>query len=165
MPVSVSAGIGLIVRVTVPVVVSFVGKVESVAVTVSVEVPAAVGVPVIAQLLEVRPAGSPVIVQVYNPIPPFTPTLPVYGVFTVPFCGDESVNVPAGLELITMVAGPEPVFCGLLPSVAVTVTVVEPAVVGVPVMLQLEAVRPAGNAPEIVQVYGAVPPLTPIVPA
>lgn len=55
---------GLIVKDTGPVWVAF-GLLESVAVTVRLEVPEVVGVPVIKQLLaaELSPAGSPVIVQ------------------------------------------------------------------------------------------------------
>ncbi len=70
----------------------------------------------------------------------------------MPAGGDVIVSAPVGFELITIVAGPVPVFFGLLLSVAVTVTVVEPAVVGVPVMVQLEAVSPAGRAPDMAQV-------------
>ena len=55
---------------------------------------------------------------------------------------------------------------GWLESVACTVSVEEPAVVGVPVSLQsLFRLNPAGTVPATrVQVYGAVPPATPIVP-
>jgi len=35
-----------------------------------------------------------------------------------------------------------------------------PAVVGVPLISQLFCVRPAGRVPEVVQVYGVVPPVT-----
>ena len=50
------------VSVTGPVLVA-IGLLESVAVTVSVEVPAIVGVPVIEQPEAVKPTGKPVIVQ------------------------------------------------------------------------------------------------------
>ena len=53
---------GEIVSVTGPVFVAT-GLLESVAVTVSVEVPAVVGVPLIEQPEDVSPAGRPVIVQ------------------------------------------------------------------------------------------------------
>jgi hypothetical protein len=49
-----------------------------------------------------------------------------------------------------MVTGPVVVATGLLESVAFTVTLVEPAVVGVPLMTQLaDKVRPVGNVPVI----------------
>jgi hypothetical protein len=62
-----------------------------------------------------------------------------------------------------MVTGPEPV--PLVP-VAVTVIVADPGVVGVPVMTHpaLVSVRPPGIVPVSVQVYGPVPPVTPIGP-
>jgi hypothetical protein len=63
------------------------------------------------------------------------------------------------------VNGTGPVFAttGLLESVAVTISVDVAAVVGVPLTVQPEATSPAGN-PVIVQLYGAVPPVTPTVP-
>jgi hypothetical protein len=65
-----------------------------------------------------------------------------------------------------MVTGPVVVPVGLLESVAFTVTVDAPAVVGVPLTTQLLArANPAGSVPAVkAQLYGAVPPLTPIVP-
>lgn len=52
--------------------VSFVGPVESVIVTVTVLVPAAVGVPEIAPVVpfNVKPGGNPVAAQVYGLVPP-----------------------------------------------------------------------------------------------
>jgi hypothetical protein len=67
---------GPTVSVTEPVFV-VVGLPESVAVTVSVDVPAVVGVPLIVQPEDVNPAGSPVIVQMYGAVPPVTTTVPV----------------------------------------------------------------------------------------
>jgi hypothetical protein len=70
---------GLIVIET-GLVVEFAGLDESVAFTWKVVVPDAVGVPVNEQLaFSVRPAGTfPLArVQVYGPVPPLTPTLPV----------------------------------------------------------------------------------------
>jgi hypothetical protein len=61
--------------------------------------------------------------------------------------------------------GPEAVAAGLLESVACTVRLAVPAVVGVPLTTQpVPSVKPDGKAPDvIVQEYGAVPPLTPTV--
>jgi hypothetical protein len=58
------------------------------------------------------------------------------------------------------------VVAGVLLSVAVTVRFVVPAAVGVPLMAHPEEVRPAGRVAGVMrQEYGAVPPLTPTVPA
>ena len=64
--------------------------------------------------------------------------------------------------LIVRVTGPVTVCCGLELSVTFTVKVVVPAIGGVPLMVQLFCVNPAGNTGDacvIVQVYGAVPPV------
>jgi hypothetical protein len=51
------------------------------------------------------------------------------------------------------------VLCAGLPaSVTVTVTVEDPAEVGVPLTVQPFRINPAGSVPEIEQVYGDVPP-------
>ncbi len=86
---------------------------------------------------------------------------------TVPFGSVDTVIVsgaPAGL--IVRLTGPEVVCCVVLESVAFTVRATVPAVVGVPATMQpaLVSVRPAGNVPAVmVQAYGAVPPVTPMV--
>jgi hypothetical protein len=56
-------------------VVDWVGDSESVTFTVMVELPAAVGVPLTAQPLMLKPAGSvpAVMVQLYGDVPPLTP--------------------------------------------------------------------------------------------
>ncbi len=83
---------------------------------------------------------------------------------TVPAPGPVMVSV-AGADSTAMVTGPVVVSCGLLESVAVTVTVDVPATVGVPLITQPMAVRPAGKVPlTIVQLYGPLPPVTPMVP-
>jgi hypothetical protein len=68
--------------------------------------------------------------------------------------------------LTVKVTGPVVVLIGLLVSVAFTVTVDVPAMVGVPVTTQpAPRVSPAGSVPAVItQLYGAVPPETPIVP-
>jgi cation transporter-like permease len=79
--------------------------------------------------------------------------------------GELRVSVAVAGNTVT-VTDPVVVAAGLLESVASTVTVFDPAVVGIPLTTQLaDKVRPAGNVPAArVQVYGAFPPVTPIVP-
>jgi hypothetical protein len=69
-------------------------------------------------------------------------------------------------ELMVIVTGLLLVLAGFAESVALTVMVEVPAVVGVPVSEQLLfRVSPAGSDPVTnVQVYGAVPPVTPMLP-
>ena len=65
------------------------------------------------------------------------------------------------------VTGPFAVCCGFELSVTLTVRFAVPAAVGVPLTVQpfAPSVNPAGSVPPvIVQLYGAVPPLAPIVP-
>ena len=71
-------GAALTVKVTVPV-VDAAGELESVALIVSADAPAAVGVPESEQLVNVRPAGTVPLVkeQVYGALPPETPIVPV----------------------------------------------------------------------------------------
>ena len=66
--------------------------------------------------------------------------------------------------LITMVSGPDVVCDGEPESSTLTVTVELPAVVGVPLTVHPLSVRPAGNVPAVMeQLYGEVPPATPMV--
>jgi hypothetical protein len=83
----------------------------------------------------------------------------------VGFGGELRVSVAVGGNTVT-VTGPVVFAAGLLESAASTVMVFDPAVVGVPLITQLaDKVRPAGKVPPVrVQVYGAFPPVTPIVP-
>jgi len=161
--VMVSVAIGACtVTVTVSVAV-LAGFAESVAVTPTDVVPAVCGVPVMLQsAFSVRPAGMEpeATVQWYGPVPPVTGIEPVYGTPTVAAGGDAMVST-AEAGLMTMVIGPEPEIDGLLASVACTVKVLVPAVVGMPVTAQLlPRARPAGREPESTeQVYGAVPPV------
>jgi hypothetical protein len=82
---------------------------------------------------------------------------------TVALGGEERVSEPAGATV--MLSGPVTVSEGLLESVAFTCRVEVPAVVGVPLTTQLaDKLRPAGSVPPVCrQVYGAVPPDTPMV--
>jgi hypothetical protein len=66
--------------------------------------------------------------------------------------------------LMVMVSLLLAVCVGLPESVTVTVTVVEPAEVGVPLTVQPFRINPAGSVPVIEQVYGEVPPEAVIVP-
>ncbi len=161
--VSVNA-LGAMVSATGPVMLLS-GLLLSVAVTVSMAVPATVGVPVITQPApRVSPAGSvpAVMVQLYGELPPATPIMPVYGTPTVPLGGEDSDRPEAAAETV-MLSGPVMDSTGLLASVALTITTDVPAVVGVPLTTQLaDNARPAGNAPPTSrQLYGAVPPDTP----
>ena len=86
VPVVMAGEPALTVMPTFPVVL-LAGLLESVARTVIVLVPGVVGVPLTAQPLpSMRPEGSapPTMEQLYGPVPPVTPMVPVYGVLTVP---------------------------------------------------------------------------------
>ena len=79
--------------------------------------------------------------------------------------GAVPVSVRVGTGSTVMVMGPVVVIAGLLESVTFTVMGGDPAVVGVPVMVQPVSARPAGSVPEArVQVYGPVPPVMPMGP-
>ncbi len=138
------------------------GFVESVTVIVTVLVVAVVGVPLICPVdaSRVNPAGSPVADQVYGVAPPVAASVtPAYAVFTTPDGSDVVViaNWPAMLIDSVLVALR---WVGLVESVTVIVTVLDPAVVGAPVIAPLEAsmLRPAGR-PVADHVYGVVPPV------
>ena len=115
----VSAGTGCTVIVTGAVVVLG-GVMESVAVTLTVLLPAVVDVPVIVQFApRLRPAGKvpPASEQMYGPVPPLTPMVPVYGAPTVAVGGGARVRVePPGLTV--SVTGCVWVRVGVLESVA-----------------------------------------------
>jgi len=65
--------------------------------------------------------------------------------------------------LITIVSGPDVVCEGDSESVTFTVTVELPAVVGVPLTEHPVNESPAGSVPDVIaQLYGEVPPLTPM---
>jgi len=126
-------------------------------------VPAAVGVPLTVQPVNVRPAGSAPAVteQVYGAVPPVTPITWLYGVPTEPF--GRLVRDRESPDEIVMLTGPVVLSCGVDASVTCTVRPAVPAVVGVPLTVQPVSVRPAGSVPAVTeQTYGAVPPVTPI---
>ena len=160
----------LMVRDTGPLVLSA-GFELSVTLTVRLVVPATVGVPLTVQLFgaSVRPAGRvvpPVMVQVYGPVPPVTPKGWLYGVPVEPFGRvGANVNPPPPPFVMVMLRGPLVVSCGFEESVTFTLKLEMPAVVGVPLTVQPAgvSVNPAGSDPVVmVQVYGVVPPVTPI---
>lgn len=166
VPVVIVSAAGAIVMLTVPI-ADCAGLPESVTFTVTVEVPAVVGVPVTAQFVpRVRPAGSvpAVIEQLYGEVPPLAPIVAEYGVPTVP-PGSVPVVMVTAAGAMVMLTVPVAVPAGLAESVTFTVSVEVPAVVGVPVTPQLApSVRPAGSVPAVIeQLYGEVPPLAPIV--
>jgi hypothetical protein len=136
------------VNITVPVVLTGVGALESVAFTVRVTGPATVVVPLMVQLVAVRPVGRvPArIWQVYGAVPPATPMSPLYGTLTVALGGLLSVRVAlAGFTV--KLTGPVTVFEGALESVAFTVRVTGPATLVMPLMVQLVSTKPAGSVP------------------
>jgi hypothetical protein len=63
--------------------------------------------------------------------------------------GELRVKITVAGNTVT-VTGPVPVTTGLLESVALTVTVVAPAVVGVPVIVQPVSESPAGKVPDVI---------------
>ncbi len=80
------------------------GLLESLTCSVTVALPAVVGVPLTVQPLRTRPPGSvPVMEQVYGEVPPLIPIGAVYGTPTVPFGRVVVVRISGG-ELITMVS-------------------------------------------------------------
>ena len=127
------------------------GFAESVAFTVTVEVPAVVGVPLTVQPVSVRPAGNVplVIVQAYGETPPLTLIGAEYGTFTVPSGSVDVVSV-SGAGAMVIVSGPVVVSTGFAESVAFTVTVDAPAVVGVPLTTQPVSFKPAGSVPFVI---------------
>ena len=111
----------------------FAGVAESVTMIVTVEVPAAVGVPVICAPFTLRFAGNPLAENVYGDTPPVAPRLAVYALPTTP---DDRLVVEtanAGLLIVSdrvLVA----VFAGVAESATMIVTLEVPAAVGVPVI-------------------------------
>jgi hypothetical protein len=74
----------------------------------------------------------------------------LYGTPTVPEGNVEVVSV-RGAGLMTIVSVWLAVCCGLPESVTVTVIVVEPDVVGVPLIVHPVRMRPAGSVPVMEQ--------------
>ena len=76
----------------------------------------------------------------------------------------DSVNSPPPPPVMVMLTGPPVVCCGFELSLTLTVRLEVPAVVGIPLTVQLfgASVSPAGSAPVVIlQVKGGFPPVTP----
>ena len=112
------------------------------------------------EAFRLRPAGRLPLVtdQLYGVTPPVAASVWLYDV----------PAVPPGSEVVLMESAPEIVIVrlfvamALLLSATCTVKVLLPAVVGVPVMAPLEALRlrPAGRLPLVTdQLYGVAPPV------
>jgi hypothetical protein len=139
------------------------GDPASVTFTVTIELPAVVGVPLTTHAASERPAGNaPVIEQLYGEDPPLAVIVAPYATPTMPF-GSVFVRFKA-LGAITIVSLALMLCAGVLESVTFTVTVELPAVVGVPLTEQPVRLRPAGSVPAVIeQAYGEVPPAASIV--
>ena len=72
--------------------------------------------------------------------------------------------IVSGAGLMTIVSFWLAFWAGDPESVTFTVIGDEPAVVGVPLIVQPDRLSPAGSAPVIEHAYGVVPPLAVIVP-
>lgn len=72
---------------------------ESVTVTLTVDCPAVVGVPLTEPLAKLSPSGSPVTTKVYGGVPPVAPIWPVYA---TPTCPLPSVEVAARAVVFTV---------------------------------------------------------------
>jgi hypothetical protein len=123
----------------------------SIAVTVKLNVPAVVGVPVIPPVDEFkdRPGGSApeTTLSVYGGAPPEAVTVVVYSMPIIPFGDEARKSVIVGQALMVYACEPWHPFA----SVAVTVKLNVPAVVGVPVIPPVDEFRnrPAGNDPNV----------------
>lgn len=123
--------------------------VPAVAVTVTENGPAAVGLPLITppELIE-SPAGSPLAEYVIAPEPPVAATLPLYATPTWP-PGSEPVEMVNAGALTVIVTVAVAVFLVASVSLTDTVAVAAPAAVGVPLIVSVAplptAVSPAGS--------------------
>jgi hypothetical protein len=130
----------------------------SVARTVKVLDPAAVGVPEMVAPVSVSPAGKVPLARdhVYGEVPPDAASDCEYAVPTTPL-GNDDVETVSVAGVIVIVSDAVAVLDAL--SVARTVKVLDPAAVGAPAMVPPVSVNPAGKVPLASdQVYGAVPP-------
>ena len=131
----------------------------SFAVTVTLAVPAAVGVPETAPVEELidNPAGRPVADQIYGAFPPCAVMARLAATPVGLTC------VPGLATTIPVVHVNDALATTLTLSVAVTFIAKAPATVGVPVTAPVEVliVRPVGR-PVAVHVYGVVPPVADI---
>src|SRR5580658_8334926 len=126
----------------------------------SVNVPEAVGVPLMAPVLvfSVRPLGRvPVTEKVYGAIPPLTAGA---GLFRATPASPELTAGQVSARTVAMVNGQ--VVTAATPLASFTWSVKVPDAVGVPLMapVLVFSVRPLGRVPVTEKVYGAIPPLT-----
>jgi hypothetical protein len=141
-----------------------VGVPASVTVSVTGEVPALVGTPVICPLAaSANPAGKVPVVTAheYVGVPPLACTLKLYELFTVAL-GSVAVATANGAGLTLMLTCCVALIAGLPESVTFTVKVEVATVVGVPVIAPVPVLRlnPAGRVPaETLQVSVPAPPL------
>ena len=137
----------------------------SVTFTVTVELPAVVGVPLTVHPVSVSPAGRvpEEMEQLYGGVPSLAVMVELYTVPTVP-PGKVLVMVSAA-GAMTMVSFWLAFCAGLPESVTCTVIGELPAAVGVPLTVHPVSVSPAGSVPEVMeQAYGDVPPVAVMVP-
>jgi hypothetical protein len=133
----------------------------SVTVTVNADVPALVGVPLIApEGFSDRPDGNApdVTAQLYGGVPAVAASAPEYAMPTVP--PGSGLAVIDGRPAPTVMLSARVAVCPAA-SLSWTVKLDDPAAAGVPLIVpELESVSPAGSDPALtVHVYGCVPPL------
>lgn len=138
-------------------------ELASVTVNDAAYVPASVGVPVICPVDELmdNPGGILEADHRYGGMPPVAAIVAEYGVPTVPLGNDAVVIVSsAGAPIVKLSVFDAVCGVGDDESVTVTVTVLVPAAVGVPVICPVLGliVKFAGK-PAALQVYGVVPPV------
>jgi hypothetical protein len=133
--------------------------------TVNDTVPVVVGVPEIAPVDATRlnPVGRvpAITLQLYGVVPPLACSAAEYAVPTVPPDNDVVVTAGGCAAAVTAILS---AFVPVLFAASVTCTVNDtvPAVVGVPEITPVDAIRlsPVGNVPAVtLQLYGVVPPL------
>src|SRR5882757_9402592 len=147
------------------------GVLESVTLMVKLDVPTTVGVPVMTPVGDsLSPVGRvpEAKLKIYGAVPPVAVIVPKYGVARVAADTPLITTVnppPPPVPAIVKLNDPVPLFCGTEMSVTLTVRFAVPAAVGSPLIVQPVSVRPAGSVPAVIlQRYGAVPPVTPMVP-
>jgi hypothetical protein len=132
-----------------------VAPLESVTVTFMLKLPGADGVPLTAIPENETPGGKPLAEKEYGGTPPLAPTLPEYGVPTVPF-GNAPVTASGAAEMVSVKLA-----LAIFPAESITVTATWYAPAdpggGVPLIEPLEKAKNAGM-PTADQVYGGCPP-------
>src|SRR5262245_37486614 len=123
----------------------------SIACTVNVDVPTALGVPLMTPSLSVRPAGSEPLVTLHDvaPVPPVASSVAWYVWRTLP-PGNDEVATAIGSGAIVMIAGAYATREMFHESCPCTVAVNDPNIVGTPEMMPVaeSIVMPAGSEPD-----------------